>query len=351
MSENDLHKLLWENPTVEEVRALIDKYPDAVKNKSNNGNGHLPLHIAVRYGGPVEEIQLFIKAYPDAVREKNELGDLLLHYAIRYGASVEVIQLIIEAYPNAVREKNELGELPLHIAVRYGGPVEVIQLLIEAYPDAVRKKNEYGDLPLHSAVKNRPTEIQLPTDVYPDAFYKGASVEVLKLLIEEYPDALKEKNYGGELPLHVAAKKGASVEVIQLLIKAYPDAVREEDRSENLPLHTAIAGEASVEVLQLLIKEYPDAAKIENRDGFLPIDRPQIKEIYDSVKTLVQNLTRSQGLRGDHAEGEDLLGVKEEAQAIADTIAFKDLQPPFVVGILGGWGSGNSFTFNVIEEH
>ncbi|KAK1742132.1 NTPase KAP family P-loop domain-containing protein [Skeletonema marinoi] len=29
----------------------------------------------------------------------------------------------------------------------------------------------------------------------------------------------------------------------------------------------------------------------------------------------------------------------------------KDLQPPFVVGILGGWGSGKSFTFNLIREY
>ncbi len=47
--------------------------------------------------------------------------------------------------------------------------------------------------------------------------------------------------------------------------------------------------------------------------------------------------------------------MKEEAQAIADTIAFKfkdlQLQPPFVVGILGGWGSGKCFMFNLIEEH
>ncbi len=61
-------------------------------------------------------------------------------------------------------------------------------------------------------------------------------------------------------------------------------------------------------------------------------------------------LLRCQSLVGDHAKGEDQLGVKEEAHAIADTIASKDLQPPFVVGVLGGWGSGKSFTYNLIKE-
>ena len=86
---------------------------------------------------------------------------------------------------------------------------------------------------------------------------------------------------------------------------------------------------ASGEVIQLLTEAYPDAAK----------------------GSFFQKLMRSKGLLGDHAKGKDLLGVEEEAQAIADTIAFKDLQPPFVVGILGGWGSGKSFTFNLLEEH
>ncbi len=144
---------------------------------------------------------------------------------------------------------------------------------------------------------------------------KGVSVEVIQLLIKEYPDAVKEKDNDGLLPLHYAAAKGVSVEVIQLLIKEYPDALKEKDNDGWLPLHYAVEFGTPDEVLQLLIKEYPDAAKIENRDGDLPIDRPQIKELYDRVKTVVQNLTRSQGLRGDHAEGEDLLGVKEEAQA------------------------------------
>ncbi len=58
----------------------------------------------------------------------------------------------------------------------------------------------------------------------------------------------------------------------------------------------------------------------------------------------------SKSLVGDQAQGNDLVGLREEAYAIADTIAFKELQTPFVVGILGGWGSGKSSTFGLIME-
>ncbi len=58
----------------------------------------------------------------------------------------------------------------------------------------------------------------------------------------------------------------------------------------------------------------------------------------------------SKSLVGYQAQGNDFLGGRDEAYAIADTIAFKDLPTPFVVGILGGWGSGKTFTFNLIRE-
>jgi len=277
----------------------------------------------------VEDVQVLIEEYPDVVKQKDATGALPLHAAIKKDASDEVVQLLFKAYPDAVKEKDGYGKLPLHHAVVHCAE-EVIQLLIKEYPDAVKEKdiNEY--LPLYVAVRN------------------DVSVEVIKLLIKEYPDAL-ETNIGN-LPLHAAIEWGASDEVIQLLVKEYPDALKEKDSSRELPLHRAIAFDWSVEVLQLLIKEYPDAVKANNKYGKLPLDNPQIKEIYDRVVNVVQKLARSKGLLGDHAKGKDLLGVKEEAQAIADTIAFKDLQPPFVVGILGGWGSGKSFTFNLIEE-
>ena len=59
---------------------------------------------------------------------------------------------------------------------------------------------------------------------------------------------------------------------------------------------------------------------------------------------------RSPRLQSDHEKGKDLLDVNEQARALGDTIAFKDLTPPFVGGILGGWGSGKSCTFNLIKE-
>lgn len=57
-----------------------------------------------------------------------------------------------------------------------------------------------------------------------------------------------------------------------------------------------------------------------------------------------------QRLMGDNEDGVDQLGVEQEVFALADAIALKSLMPPFVVGIFGDWGSGKSFTFNLIKQ-
>ncbi len=57
-----------------------------------------------------------------------------------------------------------------------------------------------------------------------------------------------------------------------------------------------------------------------------------------------------QPLTNDAAMGPDRLGVKPEAYALAEAIASKELEPPLVVGVLGGWGSGKSFVLKLIVE-
>ncbi|MDJ0841859.1 MAG: P-loop NTPase fold protein [Acidobacteriota bacterium] len=61
-------------------------------------------------------------------------------------------------------------------------------------------------------------------------------------------------------------------------------------------------------------------------------------------------LIRGQPPANDRAEGPDLLGIDTEIRALADAIAFKDLKPPLVVGILGGWGTGKSFAMHLLQE-
>ena len=54
---------------------------------------------------------------------------------------------------------------------------------------------------------------------------------------------------------------------------------------------------------------------------------------------------------GDTEQGEDRLGVETIAEVLAETLVFADLEPPFVLGILGEWGRGKSYFFNLMLDH
>ena len=159
-----------------------------------------------------------------------------------------------------VKAKDYLGRTALHFALGFiewddpwpeGIPInfELIRVLVEAYPDALKEKYGNGSLPLHSACGS------------------NAPFDVIKLLIDVYPDAVKEKNNFGYLPLHSACGSNAffgvrfaiCFDVIKLLIDVYPSSVKEKDMNGYLPLHSACNSNATYDVIKLLIDVYPDA--------------------------------------------------------------------------------------------
>ncbi len=61
-------------------------------------------------------------------------------------------------------------------------------------------------------------------------------------------------------------------------------------------------------------------------------------------------LTRSEPLSNDIPSGPDQLNLMNEVNALAEAMVLKDLKPPLVVGILGGWGSGKSFVLHLLKN-
>lgn len=61
-------------------------------------------------------------------------------------------------------------------------------------------------------------------------------------------------------------------------------------------------------------------------------------------------LMLNQKLLNDTPAGPDRLKIIDEVHALADAVALKEMNPPIVVGIFGGWGSGKSFVLHLIEE-
>ena len=90
-------------------------------------------------------------------------------------------------------EGDERGLLALHFAAVYQAPLEVVRALLDAYPEGAQTTDNDGMLPLHHAALN------------------DAPVEVVCALLDAYPQGAQTTKNDGWLPLHDAAFNDAPV--------------------------------------------------------------------------------------------------------------------------------------------
>jgi hypothetical protein len=70
---------------------------------------------------------------------------------------------------------------------------------------------------------------------------RSGSLESVKMYLEEHPDAVKERDASGRLPLHslvLGWEEDCGVDVVAYLIKAYPQCLTMADDEGNTPLHS-----------------------------------------------------------------------------------------------------------------
>jgi hypothetical protein len=77
-------------------------------------------------------------------------------------------------------------QLPLHAAITFQAPFEVIKKLVEVYPESVRCADDQDMLPLHYA------------------FRFGSEDKILAYILEDFPQALRKKALRDRMPLDMA---------------------------------------------------------------------------------------------------------------------------------------------------
>ena len=226
------------------ISELISADPHSVAMPSDKDGG-LPIHYAAWGGGRrpddvAEVMRLLVRAYPDGgdggggLRVTDRDGDVPLAIMVKYGrTSVEAFRYVLGVQVDAGALDEVViggggGDTLLHSAVTmspHAMTEDMVRALLDVGPTLARIVNGRGQLPLHSAL-----------DHY------GATELIVTMLLEAYPDAVKEKDeMGGRLPLHYACKEGvAHAGVVELLIEAYPPGLSVTDASNALPLHLAL---------------------------------------------------------------------------------------------------------------
>lgn len=178
--------------------------------------------VSLIYKEKWSEIPDRIKEYPEEAQVWENLDDRPLLYACgRTNIPGEVIDAIIQACPQAVKEKSKLGgALPLHIAARQlsNTTPDIVKVLLHHYKEAAVIGNDHGHTPLMSHLVLNETP----------------SLEVVKTLVETKPEAAKITDDFYYYPLHRATDCGIW-EIVKCLIDAYPEALRKKTRTEETP--------------------------------------------------------------------------------------------------------------------
>ena len=105
--------------------------------------------------------------------------------------------------------------------------------------------------------------------------------------------------------LHIAALSNPPLYVIYGLLLVYPDAVREMDSGGRLPIHLAAGSEASASVLSILVRFYNDSVMIKEGRGLIPLHLALLRDggeemSSDIIRVLLgqsSSSSKSKGLR------------------------------------------------------
>jgi hypothetical protein len=137
--------------------------------------------------------------------------------------------------------------------------IDTIRSLVTDCPEAIKAANSDGLLPLYVACAN------------------NAPLEVIQFLVEQWPESVmisaKKSKSDRDLPLHIACQNTAALEVVQYLVEQWPEAVTAAGCGGWLPLHDACARKAPLEVVQYLVEQWPGSIKAAYSNGRLPLHR------------------------------------------------------------------------------
>lgn len=180
-----------------------------------------------------------------------------LHLAAR-NCPPDVIEQLLAIAPHTVRMEDSFSWLPLHYGCANGASIEVLQILVDAYPESRTSSDKRGRTPLHFALGNT---------------QRPASPEVVQLLVQNGAAALcSDEN--GMLPLHYACAYGISKEALAVLTEASPESIMARDTKGRTPLHFAMGNAdraASPSVVQHLLTINMSIVNLADKDGLTPL--------------------------------------------------------------------------------
>mmetsp|Transcript_14916 Transcript_14916/g.43449 ORF Transcript_14916/g.43449 Transcript_14916/m.43449 type:complete len:230 (-) Transcript_14916:26-715(-) len=194
----------------------------------------------------------------------------------------------IKLYPKeVVAESSKSSFLPLHDAIRNGAPLnKIVKAIAQTSPHALHQTDKYGRTPLHHWFLSEPEVAEM-------------NVDTLAWLLQydnnqNGPHCAKVKDKDGNIALHLAVGYGHSMDVVKRLIEVYPDGITEQNLEGTTP--PEFATNLNLAVARYFYEKYPETKKLAHARRKCTRIRPRREE---SVAEKVMKYLPSLGTDND----------------------------------------------------
>jgi len=308
----------------ESLTRILNEHPEHAERR--DGQGFLPLSLAVIDRAPLAIVQILAEAYPEGVIanyfRSDEYANVhhfsVLHDAVELRLEAEhvtclldtamshlcstltdgwgcihsffadhikldgVIERLLADFPELPQQDGDISPeyydegdtYALHYAVDSEASIATIERVLHLWPDALVTEGDYGRSPLQVLMEWEQSHDR--DDANQERFYR-----LLKLLSS--PEALRLCDDDGMLPLHFYCSKANSDEesscgtldlhAVQFLVQSYPESVETLDNNGRTPLHLACSGpkDGNLALINYLVQAYPRALRVRDGNGLTPL--------------------------------------------------------------------------------
>ena len=172
------------------------------------------------------------------------------------------------------------GRLPLTFATLKNTDLDIIKHLVEAYPNALKIKDDQGNFPIVYAIKNKYSNSTAAFKKFVGLKHNDQdNHEVFQYLLDKDPSCINvtfdrnakfsEKDVTIKNTLFYKAALSDDPYYLQALLKVNPKGAMSKNINGVLPLHLA-AARGNKEIVKILLKAYPEAVKAKTKDGKTP---------------------------------------------------------------------------------
>ena len=148
-----------------------------------------------------------------------------------------------KSHPHEAAHLDRRGGSCLHAVCAKNPPIAVVSALLQACRrsgDIILERDKSGRTPLMIAINS------------------NSNLSVIDSLLKSCQRAATVHDHSGHLPLHLASSTGSNAddqsEVIRLLLESYPEAAGRESNNGRTPLQYAIDARASSGVIEQLVR-------------------------------------------------------------------------------------------------